>query len=301
MKDEVLVSVITPMYNAKEFVAETIQSVLEQTYQNWELIIHDDNSKDNTVSIIKEYTSIYPDKIKFLNDDISTGGAKENFTYLLNNIDDNYDYVMFCDQDDVWLEDKIEITLKKMMQVEDINSNKPVLIHTDLKVVDEKLNIISESMFKYQRLNLDNQYKLNKIALENIITGCTVMLNKKLVSMSKTIPKEAIMHDWWIAIITLQNNGIIESVHLFGASIPANSLSPKIHGNKFQKIVNKKIMNYYSPYDDVLKAAHDEKWVDSPIGYRGALGTTCKKYHQKQVRPQNHRFASYAKTIKSFP
>lgn len=98
-----------------------------------------------------------------------------------------------------------------------------------------------------------------------------------------------------------ENNGIIESVHLFGASIPANSLSPKIHGNKFQKIVNKKIMNYYSPYDDVLKAAHDEKWVDSPIGYRGALGTTCKKYHQKQVRPQNHRFASYAKTIKSFP
>ena len=98
-----------------------------------------------------------------------------------------------------------------------------------------------------------------------------------------------------------ENYGIIESVHLFGGSIPANSLSPNIHGNKFQKIVNKKIINYYSPYDDVLKAAHDEKWVDSPIGYRGALGVTCNKYHQKQVRPQNHRFASYAKTIKSFP
>jgi hypothetical protein len=98
-----------------------------------------------------------------------------------------------------------------------------------------------------------------------------------------------------------ENNGIIESVHLFGASIPANSLSPKIHGDKFQKIINKKIINYYSPYDDVLRAAHDEKWVDSPIGYLGALGTTCKKYHQKQVHPQNHRFASYAKTIKSFP
>ena len=98
-----------------------------------------------------------------------------------------------------------------------------------------------------------------------------------------------------------KNYGIIESVHLFGASIPANSMSMKIHGAQFQKIVNKKITNYYSPFDDVLKAAHDEKWVDSPIGYRGALGTTCKKYHQKQVRPQNHRFASYAKTIKSFP
>ena len=94
---------------------------------------------------------------------------------------------------------------------------------------------------------------------------------------------------------------MIESVHLFGASIPANSMSPKIHGNEFQKIVNKKIINYYSPYDDVLKAAHDEKWVDSPIGYRGAIGITCKNYRQKQVKPQNHRFASYAKTIISFP
>ena len=98
-----------------------------------------------------------------------------------------------------------------------------------------------------------------------------------------------------------KNYGIIESVHLFGASIPANSMSMKIHGAQFQKIVNKKITNYYSPFDDVLKAAHDEKWVDSPIGYRGASGDTCKKYHQKQVKPQNHRFASYAKTIKSFP
>jgi hypothetical protein len=98
-----------------------------------------------------------------------------------------------------------------------------------------------------------------------------------------------------------KNKGIIESVHLYGASIPANSMKPLIHGNEFQKIVNKKIVNYYSPYDDVLKAAHDEKWVESPIGYRGALGTTCSKYNQKQVRPQNHRFASYAKTIKSFP
>ena len=98
-----------------------------------------------------------------------------------------------------------------------------------------------------------------------------------------------------------KNKGIIESVHLFGASIPADSMKPLIHGNEFQKIVNKKIINHYSPYDDVLKAAHDEKWVESPIGYRGALGTTCPKYVQKLVRPQNHRFASYAKTIKSFP
>ena len=63
-----------------------------------------------------------------------------------------------------------------------------------------------------------------------------------------------------------KNKGIIESVHFFGGSIPADSMKPLVHGNEFQKIVNKKIINHYSPYDDVLKAAHDEKWVESPIG-----------------------------------
>ena len=98
-----------------------------------------------------------------------------------------------------------------------------------------------------------------------------------------------------------KNKGIIESVHLFGASIPANSFNARKSGSKFQKTVNKKITNYFSPYDDVLKAANDECWVDSPLGYNGTTGTPISKYTQKMVRPRNHRFASYARTIKSFP
>ena len=98
-----------------------------------------------------------------------------------------------------------------------------------------------------------------------------------------------------------KNKGIIESVHLFGASIHANSFNPRKSGSMFQKIVNKKITNYFSPHDDVLKAANDECWVDSPLGYNGTIGTSISKYKQKMVRPRNHRFASYAQTIKSFP
>ena len=98
-----------------------------------------------------------------------------------------------------------------------------------------------------------------------------------------------------------KNKGIIESVHLFGASIPANSFNARKSGSMFQKTVNKKITNYFSPYDDVLKAANDECWVDSPLGYNGTTGTPISKYTQKMVRPRNHRFASYARTIKSFP
>ena len=97
-----------------------------------------------------------------------------------------------------------------------------------------------------------------------------------------------------------KNRGIIEAVYLFGGSIPANSLSPT-NGFAMQKIVAKKIRNYYSPYDDVLRLATDWNWVDKPIGYRGAKGKTISKYSQIMVKPKNHRFASYATVLRSFP
>lgn len=213
MIDKKLLYILLATYNGEKFLKEQLDSLFRQTYQNWVLWIHDDNSKDNTVSVIKEYKSKYPDNIKFLDDDISTGGAKENFTYLLEKIDENFDYLMFCDQDDVWLDTKIEITLNKMLEVENKNKNKSILIHTDLKVVGEDLITISKSMFSYQKLNIKNQYDIEKLALDNIITGCTVMINKEAFKSINKIPKEAIMHDWWIGLCVLKNNGIIEFVH----------------------------------------------------------------------------------------
>ena len=191
---------------------------------------------------------------------------------------------------------------------------KYVIAEKRLKTLNYKYDVVG---YSYDSNTAGVQYK--STALSALKVGVTIAkkngknLSKfiknlkfknssiKIRLMGHSLGAQVILSTIELLAKNSENTGIIESVHLFGASIPANSLSPKIHGNKFQKIVNKKIINYYSPYDDVLKAAHDEKWVDSPIGYRGALGSTCKKYHQKQVHPQNHRFASYAKTIKSFP
>ena len=97
-----------------------------------------------------------------------------------------------------------------------------------------------------------------------------------------------------------KNNGIIESVYLFGGSISDNALS-STNGSAMQKIVAKKIKNYFSPYDDVLREADESNWVPTPIGYRGAYGKTISKYTQIMVKPKNHRFASYALVLKSFP
>ncbi|MBM3896624.1 MAG: DUF726 domain-containing protein [Thaumarchaeota archaeon] len=94
---------------------------------------------------------------------------------------------------------------------------------------------------------------------------------------------------------------IIESVHFFGASVTNSSMHPKKDGKHTQKVVHKKIRNYYCPTDEALKEAEKERSTKLPIGLYGARGKTISKYSQTRVFPKNHRFASYAATLKSFP
>ncbi|WP_316505019.1 DUF726 domain-containing protein [Nitrosopumilus sp.] len=98
-----------------------------------------------------------------------------------------------------------------------------------------------------------------------------------------------------------QNIGIVESVYLFGASITEDVPSSKKYGTILQKIIDKKIVNHYAPTDEVLAWANNEKFVHGPLGLCGAVGKPISKYHQKLVKPKNHRFASYAAVLSSFP
>jgi esterase/lipase superfamily enzyme len=98
-----------------------------------------------------------------------------------------------------------------------------------------------------------------------------------------------------------QNKGMIDSVYFFGASITSDVPSSKKHGILLDRVIKRKIVNYYCPTDEVLKWANTEKFVKGPLGLDGAIGKTIPKYHQKLVHPENHRFASYAKVLESFP
>lgn len=97
-----------------------------------------------------------------------------------------------------------------------------------------------------------------------------------------------------------QNIGIIESAHFFGASIPSDVPSSK-YGKLLQRVIRGKIVNYYSPTDEVLLWGSQANFVSGPLGLHGATGKTISKYKQKLVSPENHRFASYAAVLKTFP
>jgi len=102
-------------------------------------------------------------------------------------------------------------------------------------------------------------------------------------------------------LFKFQNTGIIESAHFFGASIPSDIPSSKKYGPLLQRVIRGKIVNYYSPNDEVLFWGEKANFVSGPLGLHGATGKTISKYHQKLVSPENHRFASYAAVLKSYP
>jgi glycosyltransferase involved in cell wall biosynthesis len=205
-----MIEILLATYNGEKYLSQQINSILSQTYQQWKLLIHDDGSTDKTVEIIKNFEYKYPNKIVYVNDKLETGSARDNFAYLLSL--SKAKYIMFCDQDDVWEDDKIEVTIFEMLKNERANRNKPILIHSDLCIVDENLQYIHPSMWDYQRTNPKWSQNLNISLVQNSITGCTIMINDIAKNISLPIPKYAIMHDWWILASVLKNNGVVSYI-----------------------------------------------------------------------------------------
>jgi glycosyltransferase involved in cell wall biosynthesis len=194
------IDILLATYNGGKYLREQLDSIIDQSNVNWRLIIRDDGSSDDTIAIINEYQKHWPGRISLLNSNGKALGAVGNFSLLLES--STADYVMLCDQDDVWLPDKIDSTLEKIRSLEnDYGHDTPLLVYTDLCVVDEKLLPVADSMWRYQQLNPFNGSRLNRLLLHNIPTGCTMMINRRLRELASPVPAEACMHDWWISLV----------------------------------------------------------------------------------------------------
>lgn len=193
------VAILLPTYNGETYLAKHLESLLNQTFQDICVFIHDDGSTDRTVQIVDEYRKKYKDKIKII-DGESTGGARNNFFYLLKTVE--ADYIMFSDQDDIWLPNKVELTLNEMLKIENKDYDIPVLIHTDLRFVDADLHVIAESYFAYKHKN-ENNISLKQLLLKNVFVGCTMMLNRNLrdEALIYSDINNIYMHDWWIGLL----------------------------------------------------------------------------------------------------
>lgn len=203
------IAILLSTYNGELFLQEQIRSVLNQTNKNWRLYIRDDGSHDNTVGIIEYYTSKYPNQIIAIDDKAGNLKSARSFMNLLNFV--AADYYMFCDQDDVWLPFKIEITIEKIKELEAVHPTKGVLVFTDLSVVGADLKMINKSMWNYNQINPENARDFYRTTCLNSVTGCTVMFNNIIKEHVLPYPNEALMHDWWIALNAV-HYGIVDYI-----------------------------------------------------------------------------------------
>lgn len=194
-----MIDILMAVYNNADHILPLLESLMGQTYSHFRLIIRDDCSTDDSVKIIEGFSQNYPDKILLIKGQKNLG-AQGNFAELLHEA--RSPYIMFCDADDIWLPTKIEESLTLMQKNERIYGEKtPLLIHTDLTVVDNKLFPLNHSFWNYSQLKPHTANSLNRLLVQNVITGCTMLINKPLLELAAPIPAQAIMHDWWIALV----------------------------------------------------------------------------------------------------
>lgn len=193
--------IILSTYNGSSYIREQVQSIRDQSYESWILLIRDDGSTDSTMKILQEITAT-DKRISILDDDKNNIGPAQSFNILANEaMKFNADYLMFCDQDDYWEPLKIQETLKLAQSAERTYSTAtPVLVHTDLEVVDTALDNIYSSYLKHQHMHDAKEKAVHILLSQNYITGCTIMANKALISVAQPIPECAIMHDWWYGL-----------------------------------------------------------------------------------------------------
>lgn len=179
------ISIAMATYNGAKYLSEQINSILNQTVAPNEIIIVDDCSTDGTWTILQQYAQQY-NQIKLYRNAQNIGGC-QSFNKAIMQC--SGDYIALSDQDDVWLPEKLSIL------VTEIGDN--LLIHSDAVIVDESLNVISNTFKK----GLINKHSLVDYLMSNAVTGCTCMFSKDLVTLSFPITAEFYIHDHFISII----------------------------------------------------------------------------------------------------
>ena len=174
------IAVLMAVYNGSNYIRAQLDSILSQTYLSGvTILIHDDGSTDDTVDIIEDYQRRFPDIIR-VDGGAPTGSAKDNFWYMLSLMD--ADIYFFCDQDDIWLPDKIEKSLDRLLNLK----SDCRCVFCDMKVVDEALNIIDESFLHYNGRD-PRVLKPGRILIDNPAAGTSMCFDRALRDLALSV------------------------------------------------------------------------------------------------------------------
>lgn len=184
-----MIDILLATYNGEKYIESQIYSLLAQTHKDWRLFIHDDGSTDKTVEIIKNFQKI-DDRIILVEDGVKCGGAGYNFLHILKNYA-QADYVVYCDQDDIWLEHKLQVMYNRLKQ-----ENAPATVFSGGYLYKDRKEIFGE--IPSPKLT---DFK-DIFFISGGLQGCSLMFNKALLDKVKNYDGYMLMHDDFITIST---------------------------------------------------------------------------------------------------
>lgn len=208
------VTVLMSSYNGDKYISEQIESLLAQKGVEIRIVIRDDGSKDQTNNILSEYSSKYS-KIKIIKGD--NCGAEESFNRLCKYAveEESSDYYAFCDQDDVWDEDKLTVAINSL---KGFDNTLPLLYFSNLKMVDENLNYIRD-FYSKDEVFIDK----SKTLVQIFTYGCTCVFNRKALEYYCQVESQSTFHDNWIYCICSYLGKVIYD--------PCGHIQYRQHGN----------------------------------------------------------------------
>ena len=226
------VSVAMATFNGEKYIKNQIFSILNQSHKVDEIIIVDDSSTDNTIKIIKSIQCHFSN-ITLIENKLNIGPIL-SFKLAISNCKN--DYVLLSDQDDIWYGEKVKINLAYISKIK--NTNKPLIVFSDLCLIDDYDTIINKSFWNYHNFGARNLTFKNLLHY-NCVTGCTIMMNKLMKEEILCMPENIMMHDHWIALIAFGfGDFMFIDTPLVKYRTHSNTVTNKFKTTFFKKILN---------------------------------------------------------------
>lgn len=262
-----MVNILMSTYNGEQYLVEQLDSIFEQSYQDFVLYVRDDGSTDSTVKILREYQSRLSNRNKMIICSEKNVGFCISFFRLLE-MSTEGDYWAFSDQDDVWYKDKL---LHAVEWLEGRNQNIPQMYHSGIVFADEKMNPIK----KYELGNY--KYCFQKSITSSAFYGFSMVINKCLrKELLKCNYNKIFYHDWFIGMIVTGFgeycfSDVVDSAHrIHSSNTSAVSLASKIplikkvlteesYYNMQAREFKRRFYNYLSEEDKKILCLFDQE------------------------------------------
>lgn len=188
------ITVAMTTYNGERFLAEQLESLLNQTLVPDKIIVCDDRSTDGTVEILERFRQSHGIEYHV---NQRTLGIKENFKKAVSMAPGGH-YVALCDQDDIWLPDKLSTAVEALSSIDD--KKTPCMVYSDLIVIDEQNRVLHSSL--NSTLGTDKyEHCLETLVFGNFVLGCTTVMNAPMRVYFGEMPPGRFNHDAWITLV----------------------------------------------------------------------------------------------------